>query len=86
MSGFDDLIIKEYLSTVTTFEEFTMIKNMIDVSRGEVSPIEFLRYKTKDNTWQDVIWIICDSWGTGDYKDFIDYMRAEGADPFYTED
>lgn len=79
-------IVMEYLQNNATKEEFTMMKNMVDISQGAVSPVEFLNGKTKDNTWQDVIFEVCDSWNTGDYEDFMDYMRAEGTDCFYTEE
>jgi len=82
-----NVIIMMYLqNNVTTEKDLTMIKNMVDISKGNLSPAEFLQYKTKDNTWQDSILGVCDNWGTGGYEDFIDYMRAEGADCFYTED
>jgi len=79
-------IVMEYLQNNTTTEEFTMMKNMVDIAKGSVSPVEFLNGKTKDNTWKDMILKVCDSWDTGGYEDFLDFMRAEGADPFYTED
>lgn len=82
-----NMVIMIYLSNnITTPKDLEMIKNMVNASGGELSPVEFLEYKKKDNTWQDAILKVCDNWGTANYEDFIDYMRAEGADCFYTED